>query len=297
MDWEKNIFSNTLCHEVGVQYKKLLSAGLTSDQAENLIISYLINNDHADAMNQWLMWIALGLSEWKLGRLSETVYQTVITCLENPPESLTAPMIQEIKNTISSSQPETKKIRLAKVTHCPWPVGSLLAYKIATNNICAKSQYWNKYVLLRVVSIKKRPVSYLAPSVRYNESMVVALYPWFGETVPPSSVVEGIEITPISIRKALLSHDILQHILAKTNKNPSFPEELIDNLTSPQSEYFYLLDWESSSKADGKIVFIDCNPDFKIPSSIVFADMDNLVLAGYNAFDICLVKRMESLFG
>ena len=59
------------------------------------------------------------------------------------------------------------------------------------------SPYYQKYVLLRVVDIWRRPVVRLAPTARYSESMCIGLYGWWGDQIPDAAIVKGLKFVPM----------------------------------------------------------------------------------------------------
>lgn len=77
----------------------------------------------------------------------------------------------------------------------------MLAYKVCTNLKYEDHPCFNKYVLLRVILVKKKPVSHLFATELYDEEMAIGLYNWIGSEIPDKSIVDGLEFTPICLPK------------------------------------------------------------------------------------------------
>ena len=106
-------------------------------------------------------------------------------------------MLEDLQRTIQLPMPPIKKIKKATVHHCPWKVGSLLAYRIIANKeqLCDHPCY-GKYVLLRILDVAKHPLSHVFDTGYYNETMLVGLYNWIGNTIPDPSIVRELSFIP-----------------------------------------------------------------------------------------------------
>jgi|GEM_PF-950551 len=211
--WGTSVFSDDLAEDVRGEYNTLLSIGKSNEETEKLLLEYYSDILDKGDEDEPVFWFALALSEWNKGRLSELAKTKALECLDNASDlerwntpgneknyKKRAQAIQDLRKTILSKQPVEKKIKKSTVHHCPWNVGDLLAYRIVTNEDVKKGQQsvmWEKYALLRVIQINKHPVSNLAPTEMYNESMLVGLYGWAGDEIPEPNIVEKLKYIPL----------------------------------------------------------------------------------------------------
>lgn len=280
--------------EIQEEYQMLLSVGVAEDDAKNAIISFFLTDSSDDQKRRF--WILFAVIQWKLGRLSEDVRSMARENLVDSQCKLSPGEIGEITKLLSSPMPKRSRITKLRMIKCPWPKGSLLAYRIATNKANSGSRFWNQYVLLRIVDIRKWPISSVMPHLLYDESMYVALYNWVGTSIPDSAVVQNLEITPISFQKqifAQLPHEADLPILERSITEMGVK---ITAIHSESPEYIYALDWGSKKNAttiftriydnlDNRTFVELPNPSTKIPPMI-----------GCVGFDTVLIKRLEQNF-
>ena len=178
----------------------------------------------------------------------------------------------------------------------PWPVGTLLAYRITSSNsdTVRNSPLWNHYVLLRVVKVE--------PFFGGNrKSMAVCLYDWIGDTLPDPEIAKELSFTYFSIRKPLLSglgKNFLTANLKKIDIASETKIEVLDNLTKPSYCTYELLDWRCAKGIDKKAVFtpLGCDPSFvdHVPE-IFYQHTGGVVLTHSIPLDVDLVKRFSSV--
>ena len=152
-------------------------------------------------------WFVLAYCEWKKGRLSDFVKEKAITAIDSGRdlEHWNTPklkyerkkVLSDLREMLLSPMPPAKKAKKPTVRHCPWPVGSLLAYRIVSCKKLANHPCFKKYVLLRIIQINRSPITKIFPTEYYNESMIVGLYNWIGSEIPDPSIVEQLKFIPI----------------------------------------------------------------------------------------------------
>lgn len=211
--WGTAIFSDDFAEDVRGEYNALLSIGKATKEAEDLIIQYFMDFLGKNDEEESIFWFSLALAEWNKGRLSERVKASALEHLDsgkdlerwNTPDNQKnylkrCKVLDDFRSTILSPMPLEKKIKKASVRHCPWKVGSLLAYQIVTNEEVKNGPLkamWGKYALLQVVQIDRSPISKIVPSKMYNETMIVGVYGWVGDQIPDASIVNHLHFIPI----------------------------------------------------------------------------------------------------
>ena len=205
--WGTSIFADDLALDIRREYSILLSVGKSDEEAEKMLIDYYSSILNCNDPDEDVFWFVLALCEWKKGRLSLNVKKKAMGALENGRDlnrwntpgneknyAKRKMVLNKLKEVLLSPQPPLKKIKKPTVHHCPWKVGSLLAYRIVSNKnyLCGRPCY-TKYVLLRIVRIDKRPISKLFDTGYYDETMLVGLYNWIGNEIPDPKIVHSLE--------------------------------------------------------------------------------------------------------
>lgn len=278
----KSIFNaSDYASDVQADYRTVLSVGKTGEETEKILFSYYRPEETTPA-NSVTFWLALAYAEWEKGRLSPYVQERALhyidAALQAFQESTSdeRPMLlQHLRDILISPQPEAKKLRKPTVHHCPWKVGSLLAYRIVSNEQLKGHPCFLKYALLRVVKIDRRPVSRLVPTELYNESMRVSLYGWIGDEIPNPEIVKQLDYIPIFL---LPREEQLEFI-------PIFRK--------PREDMWVYLDWLPTKYERGDLTLIGCDDDFEnhIPSFLDF-NACPYILTHFLPFDITLSKRL-----
>lgn len=307
--WGPDIFSDDIARDVRSEYRLLLGSGKTAQEAEDMLIGYYAGR--LDDADRDVFWFALALSEWKAGRLSLAVKEKALDALDRGDDlarwaqngkekafQKRMAVLENLRAMLLSPPDLPRKIPKPTVHHCPWEVGSLLAYRIITNSEKLHDHpCFGKYVLLRVVRVQKHPVSRLFDTGYYDESMDVALYNWIGDVVPEPGIVERLHFIPIM--EPVKKHVRMPQIAALKN----LPEKSQDHFRQAwkemqdQSRHPAMsidFDWLPIRGVKGEIVCLgheDGYPE-KFPYSF---DAYPWYLAGYCAFDITLAKKFEHL--
>lgn len=206
--WGTEIFSDDLAADIRREYNVLLALK-PEEVAEALLIDYYADMLGREDENEPVFWFALALAEWNKGRLSEKTRSMALYYLEqggdlerwNTPGnqknySKRKKVLSELKKKLLGEQPEKKKIRKPTVHHSPWKVGSLLAYRMITDPESAQKSLHGKYILLRIIGIKKWPVSRIIPEACYDETILVGLYGWCGDKCPDPEIVQDLNYIP-----------------------------------------------------------------------------------------------------
>lgn len=312
--WGTAIFSDDLAEDVRGEYNALLSIGKNNEEAENLLLSYYSDILDKGDEDEPVFWFALALSEWNKGRLSELVKAKALEILDNGGDlarwntpgneknyKKRIQAIEDFRKTILSQQPVEKKIKKPTVHHCPWRVGDLLAYRIVTNKDVKNgplSNMWEKYALLRVIQIDKHPVSNLAPTEMYNETMLVGLYGWTGIGIPEPSIVEGLEYIPIADYTSDPPLGVID-LSALENLPEESRARLLEgfkNVVSSQRriETCAQLDWIPYKERKGDITFLanDSTYEEAVPEYFK-TNICEYVLTHFLPFDYTLAKRLQ----
>jgi len=308
--WGTSIFSDDLALDIRREYSVLLSVGRSGEEAEKMLIDYYSSILNCNDPDEDVFWFVLALCEWKKGRLSLTVKEKALGALENGHDlnrwntpgneknyEKRKKVLKRLKEVLLSPQPPFKKIKKPTVHHCPWKVGSLLAYRIISNKnyLCGRPCNM-KYVLLRVVRIDKHPISKLFDTGYYDETMMVGLYNWIGSEIPDPKIVHSLDyiiIENYTPEKPINSFDeSLLNCLPEESRK--VVNTAISSFFKRKVEKCVWLDWLSSKEEQGDITFLDCDDNFlnDIPEFFKPVPKSN-TFTHFRPFDVSLSKIFD----
>ncbi len=302
--WGPGIYSDDLALDIKREYNVLLSIGEDASLIENKLISYYSDILGSEDPDGEVFWFALALCEWEKGRLSSYVKDKAIASLESGrdlarwdvPGNRDAYLkrkkaLDVLRQTIISPMPDIKTIKKPTLRHCPWQVGSLLAYRIVSNVNLIGNPCYNKYVLLRIVRIDKHPLSKLFDTGYYNETMKVGLYNWMGSTIPDSNIVESLPFIPISSFSLSLPIDKMNLGTIVTLPDGSKITEQIKEANKIQDIVCVQLDWRSKKNEIGDITFLNCDNSYQDEIPVFFRNaINNCPMSHFIPFDATLYK-------
>ena len=301
--WKKEIINNELGERILCEYRKLLSIGKHEEEVEKLLVDYF-SVQLVDNLTMGRFWMALALCEWEYGRLTQNAASNARKWAMHSRDSISKTVLETFLHTLETTMPPKKKVRLPSyVSHCPWPVGSLLAYRIISSDHphVTNSPYYGKYVLLRIIQIKKHPITQLAPDDAWDERMLVGLYNWIGDSIPDPRIADHLQFTPVSVEKPMLTASAYQ-------KTPSFQSairtplqrQLLEQTTQLRIETCCDLDWKCAKgiKTEDVFTYLGCDTDFTHEIGSFFqTNICDYAMSHSQPFDAMLVNRFTQLSG
>lgn len=301
--WETEIFDCAIGEKVKSEYRKMLSVKLSGEDAENILVNHFEPYFSADLMMERRFWMALSLCEWQMGRLTQTAKKNAKKWAELPSNDISFSTQASLMALLDTPMPPPKKVRPpAYVSHCPWPVGSLLAYRIISSDHphVTQSPFFGKYVLLRIVKINRTPTTNLAPSAGWDERMLVGLYNWIGDSIPHPDIVRNLELTAISVETPTLKASAFQGIRTShlsTEVNDPL-QQTISAITTQRIETCCDLDWNCPKRINRNDVFSYLSCDSSYGSDIPPFFKTNITdysMCHSIPFDALLVNRFYQL--
>ena len=272
--WKTEMLRGDIGEEVRSEYRKLLSVNIGSEDAESILVNHFESHFSADPITEGLFWMALSLCEWQMGRLTQTAKRCAKKWAEVPGNDISSYARESLLDLLDTPMPPPKKVRLpCYVSHCPWPVGSLLAYRIISsdNPHVTQSPFFGKYVLLRIVKINRIPITNLAPSAGWDECMLVGLYNWVGDSIPHPDIIHNLEYTAITVQAPTLKPSIFQELRIPC-LSAEFGDQLqqiITKTTTQRIETCCDLDWNCLKKVNRNDVFTYLACDASYESEIL----------------------------
>lgn len=288
--WSAKLFADDLALDLKHDYLVLLSIGVSNEDAEQYLCEYY-SDALLDSVESNVFWLALAHCEFKKGLLSDKVKKKALTIINSGADlerwknndkyySERKKVLEQLKNMLNSEQPKPKVIKKATVHHCPWQVGSLLAYRIISNDRLASDPCYGKYALLRIVRIEKKPISRILPSEYYNESMFVSLYGWLGDYIPDSELADKLEYIPAYPSTAPTSMELPNGALLELDFNKAY--------------MMVCLDWGSGKRRGGQLTYLGRDENFadKLPDTFKKSS-GGYVLANFTSYDCVLASILK----
>ena len=240
--WSTKIFDNDISMDILTEYKKLLGYGLEPEDVYRKISEYYAK-DFVGQDDEDDYWLAIAYFQWKNGILLDEVKENAIRCLND--ESFLdrwresgkkvyenrKKTVEEFKyNLLNITNPTKKKFPKCPAylrSKTPYKVGDVILYKV-TYVLKVSNGYgyilnsdgdlsirikesgknlYGKYILFKVMDIKKEPVSLLCPEIDYTSSAVLALYDWVGDYVPTMEEVSGLQLRYFIDRARWIKYD------------------------------------------------------------------------------------------
>ena len=314
--WGTSIFSDDLAMDVRGEYNALLGLGKEGEEADKLMVQYFLSGiREANAVDdEAVFWFALALAQWKKGRLGEIAKLMALHNLElgidqarwkqtsdEKTYQKRLKVLEEFEKTILSPMPPKKKVRKPTVHHCPWRVGSLLAYRIVTNEKLKKENHplFNKYALLRVIELKRYPVSKILPNELYEERMIVGLYNWAGDEIPDPEIIKNLQFIPVAdyLQKGPGRPWDLTGFEAFSEEEQQKILEGMNRLIGRRMETCADLNWHISRKEKGDITYLGMDTSFqeKIPD-FFDTSVTAYAMTHFIPFDYDIAHRLEPYY-
>lgn len=180
VEFGNGFFQNNVTMHTATKYIYLLNILENNEQATNKLIEYN-KNIIRDKERAPLFWIALANVQWDYGRLLENVKEKAIQCIESREQiGKWEKELEDVKKKLNSKQPTKKEIeKIIKLKKPNWKKGDILLYQIRNKEL-KEHKWYNKYVLLHVIEMKKSEIDYLPVDEFYDEEEIVVLYNWIG---------------------------------------------------------------------------------------------------------------------
>jgi hypothetical protein len=182
--WSVAVFSDDLAADVRDEFRDLIGEGLSSTEAvEKLLGEYASSVD--DDNEKSVFWIALALTQWKLGHLEERTKNEALRLIaagedlkrwDDPNDrKKRAAVLEKVREQLLSPQPPPKRvIRTIKGAN-DWAIGEVVGLRL-------KSEKWT---LLRVIGHHED---------KGGRHAVCELLDWVGEEFPSAQQVARLPI-------------------------------------------------------------------------------------------------------
>jgi hypothetical protein len=138
--WGTGIFSDDTAADVRGQFRDAIGDGLTPEAATRRLLEHYKPGPH-DPDGTPVFWIALAVTQWKTGRLLESVKREALRVIadgsdlarwSDPNDTKRRTVeLEKVSRLLASPQPPTKRIRKRWLEECDWKRGELVIYRTA----------------------------------------------------------------------------------------------------------------------------------------------------------------------
>ncbi|HHX57243.1 MAG TPA: hypothetical protein GX710_04420, partial [Clostridiales bacterium] len=101
-------------------------------------------------------------------------------------------VLLKLKDNLQSPPLPRKKIPKPDIQKHRWDIGDLVIGQLVDNNDSDK-WFYNKFILFRVIEIKKISLSHIMPDLVYDEWVYGALYNWVGDELISEEQVKTLD--------------------------------------------------------------------------------------------------------
>lgn len=272
--WGAGIFDDDMASDIRGEYKTLLSLGKSDEQVLQLITDFFYS-DCKDTEDESVFWLALALSQWEYGRLTEDVRSMAIKMIDSGADlsrwdeagneanyRKRVKVLEQLKDKLQSPMPKKKSLAKPILIRSSWDVGDLLAYRLQSKDV-RDSDFYGHYALIRVLKIGKHYYSSVAKDA-YTETILFGIYDWHGSELPVAEVIRTLRFIPLSIESDPLfgshfgaygcftwtSKELRSAEIIIMSNDPSYKDQLPDFFAQQRGG----LTWYSVGKLDVAIV-------------------------------------------
>lgn len=188
--WGTSIFSDDYTSDIKREYQTLLAFGISNEEALNKIMAYF-NVD--SRLNDCRFWFAIASIQLKYKCLDKCVADTAIDLInkggdveewkEDDDKKKRRIVLEKLKHEIITYVASDSKIKIPKpkVNKANWKVGDILSYRLINNRF---APFYNKYIGLQIVNIRKTAISHIMPELAADEWMEAAMFDYIDERKP-----------------------------------------------------------------------------------------------------------------
>lgn len=189
--WTVGIFDDEVSDEVKFRYRDLIGNGKTGEEATSILVKeYLSTLSTPEEVR--VFWLSLAATQWKLGRLEESIKMKAISIIDSGEDLLRwanekdrtkrEKVLQRVREQLLSPHPAPKKVSKRFVADTSLEAGDMVIYTMASG----------KKVMMNVIYIQE--YSY---GDRYP---VFELYKWIGTDIPNLEQVKNTELFLVGLK-------------------------------------------------------------------------------------------------
>jgi len=173
-----DLYANDLAVEVKNYYIEQLQLGYDNNEATRLTLeqySECFNSEDEDMTDYWLV---MADTQWKIGRLDESVKKKAIDIIENDEDLIhyayevdlyneRKEVLRILLERLKTPQPEPKKIKKLEFYICPWKVNDAYALQMKGKD-AIHAGIENRWLIIIKIDEKYVKPGHIMPIVRFK---------------------------------------------------------------------------------------------------------------------------------
>ncbi|GHV46940.1 hypothetical protein FACS189499_03370 [Clostridia bacterium] len=194
--WGTAIFSDDEAADIKQEYQALVAFGIPNEEAFALTKKYFEVKD-----DDTVFWLAIAAIQQKYGILLPEVKDRALEIIENGEDlaiweesadkksyEKRKQVLQKLRTQLLSEPLPKRRVPKPDIEKHRWDIGDVVAGQIVYN-YRSEEWYHNKYVLFRVVEIRKGGISNIIPDLAYDEWVTGLIYDWIGDVLPQNEII------------------------------------------------------------------------------------------------------------
>jgi hypothetical protein len=218
--WGTAIFSDDLAADIRGDFRELIGDGLTPSEAtESLKAEYSSSLDDPDEMS--VFWIALALTQWKLGRLEDSTKKMALQVIDDGTDlarwddaktrAKRAMVLAKTRAELLSTSPPAKRVPRTIREANDWQIGETIGFQLLSG----------KWTMFRVIGHH---------TDKGGRCAVCELLDWVGEAFPSQESIADLQVKKESTRRG-----ISQFLFQEPRKKKEQARVVrLGNVTAPQ---------------------------------------------------------------
>ena len=193
--WGTAIFSDDDALDIKREYQTLLAFGVPNEEALKLTKNFFeVSEDDT------VFWLTVATIQQKYGILLPEVKERTLDIIESGADleiwaeecdskegkknyEKRKQVLEKLKISLLAEPLQQRRVQKPDIQKHRWNVGDVVAGQIVYKTDI-NEWYYNKYVLFRVVSIRKTSPSNIVPDLAYDEWADGLIYDWIGDILP-----------------------------------------------------------------------------------------------------------------
>ena len=200
--WGTAIFSDDEACDIRTEYNAMAAYIDDDELILKKLKEYFKVKSELNDMDA-VFWYAVAAQQVKYGRLCDEVKEYALECIKrrytfdgwyNEKDcAKRAAVLGTLKEQLTSQQPLRRKISKPKRFKAIWR---------------QDMDYWfyGKYILLKIVTVQKNPVSKIMPELACDEWMYCSVYDWIGDEIPDINIINDLNFHPLRFNEYRKDH-------------------------------------------------------------------------------------------
>lgn len=197
--WGTAIFSDDFACDIRDEFRDLIGDGLAPEDSTRRLFQKYKSSFRKFPEDEPVFWLAIAATQWKMGRLLDSVRDETLRIIDagsnleiweasGDPALVKkrAGVLQKLRTTLESPQPEAKSMAKRHVAANAWKKGDLVSYRLLSG----------RFIIIRVIGHH---------ADRGGRFAVCELLHWSGDELPTDDIIRRLPIKVEANRRGISS--------------------------------------------------------------------------------------------